>query len=392
VRRDKGSIRPGVTALLVTAVLYGVLFALTTGSWPIPLTVIGALVVITAAVTAVQYRWAHRPLWVRGTGEVVEVSSPPSTGTHGLCALLLNIASPGLGSTRQQVRERHVPVRSWPQPGDRVPLQVDVNDHRRVRVLWSQWRPSPDLDDDLDDLPPPPPSSEAAEPAPWDEVDLDPAFDEPTPFPGYAPEAEYEPTFTEEDLETLSPRRMLPLTDEPTAFVARYLYPTERYRGEWRRHWMRPFTRYALVLALAVLLAVEARYLVPNAHLTTARGLICLIGALLSLYALIAWRYARLALTNHRVLLVEGLFWRRVSDLSLEDMSQLRLELTPLGQFFGYGDFIFPSARRFTAIRRVAVLPNPNELYLRLTEERHDPEAVEARLAPYDDVSDFDDP
>jgi hypothetical protein len=26
--------------------------------------------------------------------------------------------------------------------------------------------------------------------------------------------------------------------DEPTTLVARYLFPTERYRGEWKRHWI----------------------------------------------------------------------------------------------------------------------------------------------------------
>ena len=54
---------------------------------------------------------------------------------------------------------------------------------------------------------------------------------------------EYEaPSFTAEELEGLDrgggPRRFLPLEDEPTTLVARYLFPTERYRGEWKRHWI----------------------------------------------------------------------------------------------------------------------------------------------------------
>jgi hypothetical protein len=31
-------------------------------------------------------------------------------------------------------------------------------------------------------------------------------------------------------------RRVLPLEDEASNLVARYLFPTERYRGEWKRH------------------------------------------------------------------------------------------------------------------------------------------------------------
>src|ERR1700761_8178278 len=67
-----------------------------------------------------------------------------------------------------------------------------------------------------------------------------------SPDAGYATEqGEYEsPVFTEEELEGLGPeggtgpRRVLPLEDEPTTLVARYLFPTERYRGEWKRHWI----------------------------------------------------------------------------------------------------------------------------------------------------------
>ena len=36
----------------------------------------------------------------------------------------------------------------------------------------------------------------------------------------------------------VGPRRVLPLEDEPSPLVARYLFPTERYRGEWKRHWI----------------------------------------------------------------------------------------------------------------------------------------------------------
>ena len=55
------------------------------------------------------------------------------------------------------------------------------------------------------------------------------------------------PDFSEEELAglrfdaagvPLGPRRVLPLEDEPSALVARYLFPTERYRGEWKRHWI----------------------------------------------------------------------------------------------------------------------------------------------------------
>src|SRR5690242_16170838 len=81
-----------------------------------------------------------------------------------------------------------------------------------------------------------------------------------SPDAGYSPSAgygtdeypdEYEaPVFTEEELSGLDgaagPRRVLPLEDEPTTLVARYLFPTERYRGEWKRHWIHLSTPLAI--------------------------------------------------------------------------------------------------------------------------------------------------
>src|SRR5690349_20801983 len=51
---------------------------------------------------------------------------------------------------------------------------------------------------------------------------------------------------------SVGPRRVLPLADEPSSLVARYLFPTERYRGEWRKHWIH-LTNHILVGAVATL-------------------------------------------------------------------------------------------------------------------------------------------
>src|SRR6266536_1527465 len=36
----------------------------------------------------------------------------------------------------------------------------------------------------------------------------------------------------------LSTRRVVPLEVEPSSVVQRYLFPTEKFRGEWKRHWI----------------------------------------------------------------------------------------------------------------------------------------------------------
>src|SRR6266699_2851009 len=89
----------------------------------------------------------------------------------------------------------------------------------------------------------------------WQDQDTDqfaqPPVDDPPEgqdrFPGPAPRGAYyvidePPSLTEEELAglrgepapppLLSTRRVLPLEDEPSSVVQRYLFPTEKFRGE----------------------------------------------------------------------------------------------------------------------------------------------------------------
>src|SRR3954447_16167446 len=105
-----------------------------------------------------------------------------------------------------------------------------------------------------------------------------------SPDAGYATEqGEYEaPVFTEEELEGLGPeggtgpRRVLPREDEPTTLVARYLFPTERYRGEWKRHWIHLSTPLLVGTGVTFLLGYLSGYLTRQniGGLTTAAVLL----------------------------------------------------------------------------------------------------------------------
>ena len=35
----------------------------------------------------------------------------------------------------------------------------------------------------------------------------------------------------------VGPSRVLAIEEEPSPLVSRYLFPTEKFRGEWRKHW-----------------------------------------------------------------------------------------------------------------------------------------------------------
>lgn len=181
----------------------------------------------------------------------------------------------------------------------------------------------------------------------------------------------------------LGPRRILPLEDEPSNLVARYLFPTERYRGEWRRHYVdAPLA--AAISGLTAGLAfrppsLEPLRLPPEVwHVPTgsiAQWLLIVIAVLTARRAL-AWPTWRMALTNKRIMVVRGVFRRRVTGIPLSNLSDFSQPF--LGRILNYGTLIFRIGDwRSHRVRRI---PSVNEVYLRVIEEQYEPDAVEARL------------
>jgi membrane protein YdbS with pleckstrin-like domain len=216
----------------------------------------------------------------------------------------------------------------------------------------------------------------------------------------YRDPGEYEsPVFTEEELQGLSgegggvatgPRRVLPLEDEPTTLVSRYLFPTERYRGEWKRHWIHLSTPLLIGIGATLLLGYLAGFLTRQDidGLVTAAVLIWL-----GVMGWVAWKvgdwyFDRFILTNKRVMVVNGIITRKVAMMPLLRVTDMKYEQSALGRMLSYGTFVLESAGQDQALREVKHLPNPNELYLRVVEEMYEPQAVEARLGKDGDAGD----
>ena len=211
---------------------------------------------------------------------------------------------------------------------------------------------------------------------------------------------EYErPVFTEEELEGLGPegpgvpggpRRVLPLEDEPTTLVSRYLFPTERYRGEWKRHWIHLSGPLAIGAGATLLLGYLAGFLTRQNvdGLVTAAVLIWLAVISWVAWKVFDWYFDRFILTNKRVMVVNGIITRKVAMMPLLRVTDMKYEQSALGRMLSYGTFVLESAGQDQALREVKHLPNPNELYLRVVEEMYEPQAVEARLGKDGDGDD----
>ncbi len=181
----------------------------------------------------------------------------------------------------------------------------------------------------------------------------------------------------------LRPGRVLQVEEEPSTLVARYLFPTEKFRGEWRKHWTYLFDQFAYAALATFFFGWLWGFLVKH-HQGTATGVVIIVWILMMIFITFKvadWYYDRFILTNKRIMAVRGMVSRTVAMMPLLRVTDMKYEQSATGRLFNYGTFVLESAGQEQALREVKHLPNPNELYLRIVEEMYEPEAVEAKLA-----------
>jgi catechol 2,3-dioxygenase-like lactoylglutathione lyase family enzyme len=164
-----------VAAVLGTIAIFVMVFGLGLTSWAI--VVLGlAVLALSIALGMVNVVRRGARAWISGTAQVKAVSEPPASSAYGRAELQLVVIAPGLPITEVLVRDPRVPVEKWPRPGETLPIRVDVDDMRRVRIDW------PNAADRAD---PPPPGQSYAETAYTDPVDEydDDLLGEPEPPP-----------------------------------------------------------------------------------------------------------------------------------------------------------------------------------------------------------------
>jgi len=181
----------------------------------------------------------------------------------------------------------------------------------------------------------------------------------------------------------VGPRSVLPLEEEASSLVSRYLFPTEKFRGEWKKHWIHLVKEIAIGAAATFLLGWVVGWLAKQklTGLVTVSVLIWI-----GIMGWVGWKIAdwymdRFVLTNKRLMVINGLVTRNVGMMPLLRVTDMKYQQSPLGRMLNYGTFVVESAGQDQALREVKPLPNPNELYLRIVEEMYEPEAVEARLS-----------
>lgn len=93
------------------------------------------------------------------------------------------------------------------------------------------------------------------------------------------------------------------------------------------------------------------------------------------LVALIFWVYfgleywtAEFAVTNQRILMKEGFFYRHASDIRLDSISQLNIQQDPIGQLLNYGSV---TINAFGAYDDYSMLNKPQEFNKAVSEQMY---------------------
>jgi hypothetical protein len=309
---------------------------------------LGVVVAVTTLLALIPAR--RRPATARTVAAVIAASQPPAGRVLGRCAMVLRLNDAD-GTPRQFMHlEPRTPTATWPGEGSRVVVEVTRARTPRLAVIWQLGVTHPE-----------PPDGSVDERG----VLLVPGLDE-------------------AELQAL-PRlqRVDPVPSwEPSDLASRYLVPTEKFRGEWRRHWIRWVKEAAVGMALALLVRSGYRaelggYVVDLGDIRYAD----LVGQGVWWFWIgwrgLTWLGTRLVLTSKRIMLIKGRLWRRVASVPLAKAADTLHTTSPLGMLLRYGAFRFTNVPILRPLWRVSDLPHPRHLYLQIMGETIVPEQSE---------------
>jgi hypothetical protein len=157
--------------------------------------------------------------------------------------------------------------------------------------------------------------------------------------------------------------RKLPRSARARKDIKKYLLKEEGWEFITQRHWavlIEPTLKFLpVVVAGGWLLILD-----PTNHLTSALGLLVILGALAYYGLRVAeWWMRHFIVTKRRVLLTSGVIVRTVTLLPLRRITDLTWQETLGGQLLGYGTFRFESAGQDQALRNLTYVPNAQKVY-----------------------------
>jgi uncharacterized membrane protein YdbT with pleckstrin-like domain len=148
-------------------------------------------------------------------------------------------------------------------------------------------------------------------------------------------------------------------------YLKKQLGANEEIRYSQRHHWIFPiavmikwFIFAAVVIALIVLFDVVWS---PDVRFVKWFYLILLIPVVRIAWGFLSWRMNVYVLTNRRVVEVTGVLNKKVSDSSLEKLTDVVLKQPMLGRLLNYGDIDVLTAAAGAGINYLKQIRSPME-------------------------------
>jgi uncharacterized membrane protein YdbT with pleckstrin-like domain len=136
------------------------------------------------------------------------------------------------------------------------------------------------------------------------------------------------------------------------SYIDRNILPGEQIIFRTKKHLIIFF--YPLLITLIALYAYD--YMHKNAILTQVEWAPSLIALIYAGSVLLEYVTSEFAVTNKRVMMREGFFYRHANEVRINTISQVNVDQTLLGQWLGYG---MVSINTFGAFDAYTMIANP---------------------------------
>lgn len=145
--------------------------------------------------------------------------------------------------------------------------------------------------------------------------------------------------------------------------IDRYLLPREVQVATVRQHPAVLIPASALALGGLLVVGVLSATVV-HGDFSIALWVLWLILLLRLIWKILNWYVDYFVVTSERLLLTRGFLTRRINMMPLTKVTDMSFRRTFPGRVLGYGEFIVESAGQDQALRNIAFIPYPEQLYL----------------------------
>lgn len=160
----------------------------------------------------------------------------------------------------------------------------------------------------------------------------------------------------------------------PKGRVAKIIHPQEKLIFATHFH-IFTIAKFWIPFAVSAFVTILVPALLPAEHALNAVSVLAAVSIATIVYGLAStylWSHEWFVVTDQRVILIKGVFVRKVPQMPAKKVTDMTYERSVAGMIFGYGTFIFESAGQVQALSKISYVPNPDELHNELATAVYD--------------------